>query len=207
MQRMPQAIGAWAYDNGFEIPGNNPSRVVKRAHEQGMMRPESGIVDLGCGRNPRNALFLLNHGHWVDCVDVEPVDIPPPVVMFAAGRITAYEASVLDFNFEPGKYGGAVLARLIQYIGPKELPPFMERVAGSLEPEAALMMSYTAEGGIHEHAASYQIPTYEYPIEVVEEILGAAGFAELDIAEGERRSVGVPHDAHAVTYDITARLA
>ncbi len=198
-----QPAEVWAYRRGFSISANEPSMVVRRTFDRGLITPGARVVDLGCGRNPRNALFLAEQGFQVDCVDIARVDMHPTVARRFAGRIACHEASALEFELTAKRYGGAVLARLLQYVPPDELEPLMTRVAHSLVPGGALMLSYTAEGGIHRFAEDYQISTYQHPIEVVSDVLGQS-FMDIDITEGARQSTNVPHDALALTYDITA---
>ena len=196
----------WGYDHGFRMDVESPSQVVQLAIARGLILYGDHIVDLGSGQNPRNAIFLAtNMDCCVDGVDLAPAVIPPTIPVPARERITLQQGSVMDFELRPDTYQAAILTRLIQYLSTEQLIELMLRVHDSLTDRGALILSYTASGGILNRTAEYQIQAYAHPIDTLETLLEDIGFIVLSRIRGADHSTNVPHAGEvAVTYDILA---
>lgn len=196
----------WAYDEGFRIDTVMPSAAVLRAVERGLIPRESRVVDLGCGKNPRNALYFAGRRQcYVDGVDLEPVEIPKGAPDTIRHRMNFHQMSVMDFALDPETYHTALLARLIQYLSPEDMRLLIGRVHSSLSPGGVMLVSYTAEGGIHNRASQYGIETFFHPIEDFKTLLTDTGFQIASFEDGVAFSTSVPHQEQAVTYDLVVQ--
>ncbi|OGK29242.1 hypothetical protein A3D06_00400 [Candidatus Roizmanbacteria bacterium RIFCSPHIGHO2_02_FULL_40_9] len=201
-------IGApWAYDEGFRIDTVMPSAVVLRAVERGLIPHECRVVDLGCGKNPRNALYLAGKlDCHVDAVDLEPVDLPQGLSRDVRRRMRFFQSPVTEFELARARYEAAVLARLIQYVSPQDLELLMLRLHASLTQGGSMTLSYTAEGGILTKGDEYGIDVFQHPIDAVGQLLTDTGFEVLNVQQGALFSTSVPHaGTEAVTYDVLAK--
>ncbi len=201
-------IGApWGYDNGFRILEEKPSQVVQKAIAKGIIHSGNRILDLGCGKNPRNAIYLsANLGCFVDGVDLEQVEIPTGTTKKAVGLLRFHQSSVLDFQYQTEAYQIAILARLIQYLPEKDLRLLLSKVYQSLLPNGFALISYTAQGGILTKGADYDVNTFAYPIKKVKKLLKDSGFRTVEIDDGAPISTHVPYaGTFAKTYDIISQ--
>ena len=197
----------WGYDHGFSIDTILPSIVIARAVERGLIPERGRVADLGCGKNPRNALYLAGKfGCHVDAVDLEPIELPEGLSQDVRRRITFFQTPVMEFELARARYEAVVLARLIQYLSPKNVEILMCRIHESLTTNGSMALSYTAEGGILNKGNEYGIDVFTHPVDEVEQRLTDTGFEILDIQQGALLSTSVPHaGTRAVTYDILAR--
>ncbi len=199
----------WAYETGFAMYSNDPSSVVRNAVHKGLIKPKARVVDLGCGKLPRNAFYLADRQECtVDGVDLEEPDRPSGMPLQVARRLTFHQMPVMDFPLEPETYDAAVLARLIQYLSPDELAVLMPRLGSALRDESVVALNYTAEGGILSRQSEYRVDMYAHPVDEVALLLESSGFDILSLEPGATTSTNVPHaGTPAVTYDILAQKA
>lgn len=197
----------WAYDKGFRIDQVKPSQVVLNAVERKLIHFGNNILDLGCGKNPRNAIALAaNLQCFVDGVDLEPAELPDGMPDEVLQRMRFHQISVLDFEYKPETYHVAILARLLQYLPSEDLAVLMRKVYQSLLPNGAALVSYTAKGGVLSKGSEYNIQTFAHPINEVEELLNNSGFSIISLEPGASQSTHVPHAGEpAETYDIIAQ--
>lgn len=200
-------IKAWAYDKDFEIDSTQPSQIVREAVRMGLIGAQDRVVDLGCGKNPRNALYLAtNFACTVEGIDIEPVVIPENTPDLVRQRMAFHEQPVMDFALPANSYQAAILARLIQYLPPDEVSRLIGNVSNALTSEGAFLLSYTAQGGIMNKADQYEIETFAHPIASIQETLTASGLSVITLREGTPKSTSTPHAGEpAITYDILAK--
>lgn len=200
-------VTAWGYDKDFSINTQNPSEIVRDAVKMRLIGARNRVLDLGCGKNPRNALYLATHfSCQVDGIDLEVPQIPPKTPDFVENKMRFTESSVMDSEFGQEVYDAALLTRLIQYLSSQELSVLLHRVSASLKPQGVIALSYTAAGGILNRKAAYEIETFSHPLEDVQSTLQTAGFTIVTINQGKLQSTHVPHSGEpALTYNILAQ--
>jgi len=197
----------WAYDSGFSIETVEPSGVVRLALHLGVIGNNTKVLNLGCGKNPRNALFLAHlYGCSIDAIDLEQPDFPNDITPETFQRINFKQGSILDFDYGRETYQAAVMARLIQYLSPEEIDLLLSKVSESLLPQGGIALSYTAQGGILNRSGEYNIQTFAHPIDSVTHLLEQKGLSIKVLLPGTSKSTHVPHAGEeAVTFDIVAQ--
>src|SRR3989344_4105449 len=197
----------WAYDAGFSIETVEPSSVVRLALQMRLIPIYGKVLDLGCCKNPRNAIFLA-HQHYctVDAIDLEQPDFPDNLPLATRKEIVFRQGSVLEFEYAKGTYQVAILARLIQYLSPQEMESLFSKVGEALLSDGIICLSYTAQGGILNKSHEYNITTFSHPIDKVKELLRQKGLAVTFLQQGTNQSTHVPHTGEpALTYDLIAQ--
>lgn len=165
--------------------------------------PGSLAADVGCGAG-RNAIYLAERGHIVyasDLVDLQWIDSIKESSI--KQRIHFFRQTVQDFSFPPNHFDAIVLARLIQYVGKKDLEASMARLASSLKPNGFLALSYTAGGGIIDQD-QYSFQKFEHSLAYTMTLIQSAGFKTLSLQRGSTQTKYVPHASILESYDIIA---
>ena len=175
----------------------------------GVIKSGSRVLDLGCGKNPRNALFLAYlYGCSIDAIDLEQPIFPDNLPSEVQEKIAFKQGSVLEFDYQREIYQAVVMARLIQYLSPDEMGLLLSKVSESLLPLGGVALSYTAQGGILNRSGEYNIQTYAHPTESVTDLLEQKGLSVKVLQPGASQSTHVPHAGEqAVTFDIVAQKA
>lgn len=193
------------YERGFRIDSEKPSDVVLTAIAQRLILPEDRVLDLGCGKNPRNAVYLARDLNCqVDGIDEEQPELPNDSQI--ARNLNLKEGSIFDLEYPENTYQVALLARLIQYLSLEDLEQLIKNVHQTLVPQGILLLSYTAEGGVLARGKDYEIEAYAHPVTTVLKLLKESGFKIESTEIGSSQSTFVPHKGEpAITYDIIAQ--
>jgi cyclopropane fatty-acyl-phospholipid synthase-like methyltransferase len=145
-----------------------PSNIVVEALKEDLISKGSKVLDLGCGKNPRNTIYLAqNYTCIVDAVDLEQAQFSFDISKTVRKRIHFQQGSVVTKQYGQEQYQAALLIRLIQYLSPCELETVFTKVEQALVPRGILILSYTASGGILNKTETYDIQAYSHPLDQV----------------------------------------
>lgn len=184
-----------AYAKGFKITKTGPSVVAEWMLER--LPPNSLVADLGCGSG-RNAFFLAGKGHTVHAFDVVNLLAVPNELK---EKVRYVQTNVAEHDYGGARYGGAILARLIQYLSPRDFSKLMGKLGRAVAPGGVLALNYTLRSGMRER---YGVKTFTHDVEEVKKKLRENGFEVLRVEKGASESSGVPFKVSIEAYDILA---
>lgn len=187
-----------AWDDDFDMQVTTPSGIVKRAFPtvQG-----KAIADLGCGKG-RNTRYLLDEGASVYAVDAHAFPWMLQAREIFGVQLMIHVGDLLEAPIATAAFDGILLARVAQYIAPRDLDTLLARSANGLAASGVLALSYTEEGGIHTQKRIHDL--YKHPVHTVTEMITRAGLQITECAPGSPRSTGVNYTAPAKTWEIVA---
>jgi 2-polyprenyl-3-methyl-5-hydroxy-6-metoxy-1,4-benzoquinol methylase len=161
------------YAQGFDVNRQRPSRIAVKMTK--FLPPKSRILDAGCGRG-RNAIFLAGKGFLVDAIDVEDLHFLYKQPKKIKSRIRFYKQSVLKFKIPSNYYQGVLLARLIQYLKPKEVERLINKLSKAAAKGCILALSYKHSMGSGKINAVYPLNNTDHDVNWVKDILKKANF-------------------------------
>lgn len=125
-----------AYESRSPVFGETPTACVVELEKK--LRPESRIVDLGCG-DGRDSLFLARHGHFVDCVDLSAAGISAlnrrAKLLDLDGLVNGINIDVLLWCAERNYYDAAIGITVLDHLSINEHDTLFERIRDVLKPE------------------------------------------------------------------------
>ena len=189
-----------AYERGFKIDTNSPSKVVIEAFT--IKNNPLWVLDLGCG-NGRNSVYAAKHSLGVDAVDIVDLNFLDKLSEELKKKINFRKISVLDFKYEESRYDVVLVTRLIQYLDDNALGELFDKISLAIKPGGVLALNYSEKSKVI--TQNYGAKKYSHLIDKIKLLIQKHGFKIISIERGNNFSTHVPYNDKIITYDIISQ--